>query len=85
MKITPTDASKVRNMLSSDPPTAVTAPPRPNARAEIFGTSMPTKPEASGLTDTARNVRPSRVRFSQKYRIQQKKMAKRTHRAFAGT
>ena len=37
VKTTPSDASKVRNMLSSTPPEAVTAPPSAKANAEARG------------------------------------------------
>ena len=63
---TPSETSKVRNMLSSPPPTAVTAPPNAKASADVCATLIATSPEAEGLTDTARNASPARVLCSHK-------------------
>ena len=61
VKMTPSEASKVRNMLSSAPPAALTAPPSAKASAEVRATLMLTSPAADGLTATARSVSPARV------------------------
>ena len=66
VKMTPSEASKVRNMLSSAPPEALTAPPSAKANADVRATLMPTSPAADGLTETARKVRPARVWCSQR-------------------
>ena len=65
VKTTPSDTSKVKNMLSRPPPAAVTAPPSANARAEARATLIETSPAADGLTDTARSASPARVLCSQ--------------------
>ena len=65
VKITPVEASNVRNMLSNPPPAAVTAPPRAKARAEARTVLMLTRAAAWRLTATARRVSPVRVRISQ--------------------
>ena len=48
VKMTPSEASKVRNMLSSVPPAAVTAPPIANASAEVRSTLMLTRRRRTG-------------------------------------
>ena len=61
VKTTPSETSKVRNMLSSPPPTAVTAPPSAKANPEARATLIETSEAAPGLTETARKARPALV------------------------
>ena len=61
---TPIDALKVRNMLTSTPPAATSAPPSAKANADTRRTSIATRPAATGSTATARIAVPARVRVS---------------------
>ena len=58
------EALKVRNMQTSTPPAATSAPPSAKAKAEARRTSMPTSCAATGSTATARTAVPARVRVS---------------------
>ena len=61
---TPDDALKVRNVLTSTPAAATSAPPSANVSAEACGTLMATSWAAKGSTATARTAVPARVRVS---------------------
>ena len=64
VKTTPLEALKVRNIEISTPAAAQSAPPSAKAKAEMRGTSMPTRLAAAGSTATARTAVPARVRVS---------------------
>ena len=64
VKTTPMEALKVRNMLTSTPPAATSAPPSAKANADAVRTSMATRRAAFGSTAMARMAVPVRVRVS---------------------
>ncbi len=68
VKTTPILALKVRNMETSTPLAAISAPPMAKAMAAVARTSMATSCAEMGSTATARTAVPARVRVRPKYR-----------------
>ena len=66
VKTTPRLALKVRNIDTSTPAAATSAPPSAKASAEAVRTSMATSWAATGSTATARTAVPMRVRVRPK-------------------